>query len=138
MNNKGFTLVELVATIALLAVISVISFVSINTVVSNSKISNCEKLVQSIKTATKEYVSENRYNSSFDSNNDKIEWIDADTLINGHEKYLVGPIVNPFNNEVITASDISIRITLNGDYSANEINVYNKMGNKVNCESGSW
>ena len=42
MNNKGFTMVELIATIALLSVIMVISFVSINAVLDNSKINECK------------------------------------------------------------------------------------------------
>ena len=42
MNNKGFTMVELVATIALLSVIMIISFVSINTAVDNSEINECK------------------------------------------------------------------------------------------------
>ena len=45
MNNKGFTLIELIATIALLAIIATISFVSINEVIKNSKIKNCENLL---------------------------------------------------------------------------------------------
>ena len=53
MNNKGFTLIELIATLALLAVISVISFVSITSVVNKSKINNCESLVKNIKMAAK-------------------------------------------------------------------------------------
>ena len=52
MNNKGFTLVELIATIALLAIISIISFVSINAVIDSSKINECNALVNSIKSAT--------------------------------------------------------------------------------------
>ena len=139
MNNKGFTLIELVATLALLAVISVISFVSITTVVNNSKVNNCNNLVQNIKTAAKEYVSDNRYNSSFDVDNNKIEEITVDVLLNNSEKYLVGPITNPFNKDDTTFNNnINIRITLNDDYSAKEIKVYNKNGIEVNCESGSW
>ena len=60
MNNKGFTLVELIATIALLAVIAIISFVSINEVINQSKVNDCKNLLFSIKSAAKEYVSDNR------------------------------------------------------------------------------
>ena len=61
MNKKGFTLVELVATIALLGIIAIISFVSINGVINQSKVDNCKSLVGNIKSAAKEYVSDNRY-----------------------------------------------------------------------------
>ena len=65
--KNGFTLIELIATIALLAIIAIISFVSINGVVNQSKVNNCESLMMNIKTAAKEYVSDNRYN--FNNNN---------------------------------------------------------------------
>ncbi|MBQ2872793.1 MAG: prepilin-type N-terminal cleavage/methylation domain-containing protein [Bacilli bacterium] len=121
MNNKGFTLIELVATIALLAVVSIISFVSINAVIEESKVSDCKNLVLSIKSATKEYVSDNRYNDIFNSVYDKVS-IDASHLING--KYLSSPIVNPFDNgSNIAPSDIKIEIQLNNDYSVKEVTI---------------
>ena len=72
MNNKGFTLIELIATIALLAVISIISFVSVNGVINQNKVNNCESLMMNIKTAAKEYVSDNRYNITL--NKDENKW----------------------------------------------------------------
>ena len=65
MNNKGFTLVELIATIALLSIIAIISFVSISGILQKSKINDCNNLLVSIKSATKEYISDNRYNDTF-------------------------------------------------------------------------
>ena len=115
LNNKGFTLIELIATIALLAVIAIISFVSINGVVNQSKVNDCEALVMNIKSAAKEYVSDNRY-ASINKN------ITAQDLING--KYLSSPIINPFTKEDIDASAIKINITLKDDYSADVISVY--------------
>ena len=115
LNNKGFTLIELIATIALLAVIAIISFVSINGVVNQSKVNDCESLIMNIKSATKEYASDNRY-GSINKN------ITAQDLING--KYLSSPIINPFTKEDIDASTIKINITLKDDYSADVISVY--------------
>ena len=115
LNNKGFTLIELIATIALLAVIAIISFVSINGVVNQSKVNDCEALVMNIKSAAKEYVSDNRY-ASINKN------ITAQDLING--KYLSSPIINPFTKEDIDASTIKINITLKEDYSADVISGY--------------
>ena len=123
MNNKGFTLVELIATIALLAVIAIISFVSINEVVTQSKINDCENLVLSIKSAAKEYVSDNRYNNDFDNDNDKIENITSKILIDNN--YLSGNIANPFdNNKIIKAENIKIQIQLNNDYTAKKVDLY--------------
>ena len=74
-----------------------------NGVINQSKVNNCESLMMNIKTAAKEYVSNNRYENTFDSNNDKIEIIDVDKLIDGH--YLSEEIVNPFDNSVSVAGD---------------------------------
>ncbi len=44
MNNKGFTMIELLVTIALLAIVSTISVISITAFVNKSKENNYEKL----------------------------------------------------------------------------------------------
>ena len=115
MDNKGFTLIELIVTIALLSIIAIISFVSINAVIVQSKVNNCENIVRSINNASKEYVSDNRY--KFVNNNDL--YITADTLIVGD--YLSGSIINPFTNEEIIANTIEIKIELNNDYTMKNV-----------------
>lgn len=138
MNNKGFTLIELLVTIALLSIISIVSFVSINGIINQSKVNNCESMMMNIKTAVKEYVSDNRYENTFDSNNDKIEIIDVDKLIDGH--YLSEEIVNPFDNSVSIAGDkIEIKIELNNDYSTDTISIYKKSDNSgYSCNKEWW
>lgn len=129
MNNKGFTLIELIATIALLSIIAVISFVSISGVIKKSKVNDCENLVMNIKSAVKEYVSDNRYNLT--SNN--ILEITGDTLINN--KYLTGPIVNPFSNSNFDPGDIRMKVELNNDYTVKNITI-EAPSILNNCESG--
>ena len=122
MNNKGFTLIELVATISLLGVLAIISFVSITGILSQSKVNDCENLVNSIKSAAKEYVSDNRYNNSFDSDNDKVVEIEVFDLISGD--YLSGPVMNPFDNsQEIDSTTIIVKIELNNDYTAKNITI---------------
>lgn len=120
MNKKGFTLIELIATIAILAVIALISFVSITKVLEKSRIDNCNILVENIKTSAEEYVSDNRYNSTFvnkvDKNGNKVTITAADLN-------LKGDIVNPISNETITKSTVKIEITLNKDYTAKSVSV---------------
>jgi len=115
-NNKGFTLIELIATIALLAIIAVISFVSVNSVIKKNKIDNCRTIVNSITTAANEYVSDNRYNSTFvDSINAEYQTvINASTLISN--KYLKGDIIDPYTKEVIDPETISVGVYLGYDY----------------------
>ena len=109
MNKRGFTLIELVATIALLGIIAVISFVSINAVVNKNKENNCEILVSSIITATKDYVSDNRYNIDELT----LDNFNASILVNNN--YLDGQIKNPYTKEDITPDSIKILVELNED-----------------------
>jgi len=133
MNNKGFTLVELIATIALLAIISVISFVSINAVINNNKVSNCKNLVGNVKSATKEYVSDNRY--SYENNDTKR--FNVKVLIDGN--YFSEPVKDPFNtSEDLEYDDIQIIVDLKDDYTVNTITIKNASGMTVNCDSGFW
>lgn len=108
MNRRGFTLIELLVTISLLAIISLISFVSINKVIEQNKINNCQTIVNNIKNATSEYISDNRYK------NLNIDNFTAKILVNGN--YLSSPIINPFTKEEINPDSILISIELNSDY----------------------
>lgn len=144
MNNKGFTLIELIATIALLAIISVISIVSISNALEESKIKNCENLLSSIKSSAKEYVSDNRYKlksctsdvqlNCVNKDNNKIN-ITAKTLVNNN--YLTGQIKDPFTDNEIDEDKILIKLTLNKDYSAREAEVFYN-SNKVDCSKKVW
>ena len=126
MNNKGFTLIELIATIALLGVLAVISFVSITGIIKKSKVTDCEALVSSIKSAAKEYASDNRY-GTIDTT------ITAQNLITWN--YLSNPIYNPFTDEEMNASTITITIQLNTDYSVKNVTIGAPLI-LTNCESG--
>ena len=126
MNNKGFTLIELIATIALLGVLAVISFVSITGIIKKSKVTDCEALVSSIKSAAKEYASDNRY-GTIDTT------ITAQNLISWN--YLSSPVVNPFTDEEMNASTITITIQLNTDYSVKNVTIGAPLI-LTNCESG--
>ena len=128
MNRKGFTLIELIVTIALLAVVSIISFVSITGIINDSKEKDCNNLVKSIKSATKDYISDNRYNDDFLSLfkriTDDTYYMSANILTD--ENYLSSPITNPFDTKSeIEPSSITIEITLNKDYTVKNISISN-------------
>lgn len=119
MNNRGFTLIELIATIALLTIIAVISFVSINGVLEHEKVADCENLIGNIKSAASEYVSDNRYKSDFVSGvNNGMVIIKGDAL---GEDYLKGEVIDPFNKNTISLDTIEITIYLNKDYTARDV-----------------
>ena len=135
-NNKGFTLIELIATIALLAIISVISVVSINHVITESKVSDCDSLLKNIEVATKDYFSDNRYNlselSGYKELDDENKYsINAGVLISG--KYLSGNLVNPFTDKNIENEDIIINIWLKEDYTVDSINIMNSSNIEIDC-----
>ena len=92
----------------MLAIIATISFVSITAVIKENKINNCKTLVNNIKIATSEYVSDNRY-GNLDVTN-----FDASILVNGN--YLSGDIVDPFTDAIIAPNEIKITVELNSNY----------------------
>ena len=125
-NNKGFTLIELLLTIVLLSVISVISFVSITAIINKNKENQCNTLVNDIKLAAKEYVSDNRYGSINTS-------ITAKSLLYGN--YLSGKITSSCTNEEISPQDIEITINLDSSRNITGITVTDKSGNLNCCDS---
>ena len=125
MNNRGFTLIELITTIALLAVIAIISFISISRVIEQSKVNDCNSIASNIKTAAMEYAADNRYNNTFvsntsrDENNNIIYELTADELVN--KNYLNGKIINPFTKDEILPNDIFLTIVLNDGYATKSV-----------------
>ena len=142
MNRKGFTLIELIVTIALLAVVSIISFVSITNIINDSKEKNCNNLVKSIKSATKDYISDNRYNNVFVSNVTDYTY-DMSAKILTDENYLSSPITNPFDNNTVISDYIIIKVDFNSDNTPKNISVcYNDRDNdcdndrEIKCNKG--
>ena len=108
MNNKGFTLIELIATIALLAVISLISYVSISKVLEQSRVNDCETMVNNIKSAVKECISDNRYDGDVNNCNE------VNYLIN--KNYLSGQIMSPFDKNIDITNSINISYQVKDDF----------------------
>lgn len=140
MNNKGFTLMELIATIVLLGVLASVSFVSITAVLENSKEKNCVSLVKNLVSAGTEFASDNRYKSAnnaaaynklheviIDTGGVKTAKIPLQTLIDYN--YLSKPIYSPYDKSQEIAYDkIEIHVTLNKDYTVNKGNLIEKPG----------
>lgn len=62
MNNRGFTLIELIVTIALLALISTISVSVIGNIRGKYNVNSYYELLKNVESAAKLYVTDNRYN----------------------------------------------------------------------------
>ena len=140
MNNKGFTLMELIATIVLLGVLASVSFVSITAVLENSKEKNCVSLFKNLVSAGTEFASDNRYKSANnvaaynklhevirDTGGVKTAKIPLQTLID--YKYLSKPIYSPYDkSQEIDYKNIEIHVTLNEDYTVNKGNLIETSG----------
>ena len=131
LNSKGFTLVELLATIVILGVISAIAMVSIDSMIDNSQITECENLLLSIKSATKDYVSHNRFGLSSKSFTKTVN----DLVSDG---FLSEPVTNPFNKEKYKKNDdelknMEIYIELNDDYTYKTATIKNGSGLLIIC-----
>ena len=113
LNKKGFTLVELIATIVVLALVVSISAYAITNIINSAKVKNYELLIKNIKDASETYYQECKY-----SNNSGITCDDTVTLQDlVNYGYLKGngtkddkmKIVNPKNNIDIGECSIAVK-----------------------------
>ena len=113
LNKKGFTLVELIATIVVLALVVSISAYAITNIINSAKEKNYELLIKNIIDASETYYQECKY-----SNNSGItcdDTVKLQDLVN--YGYLKGngtkddkmEIVNPKNNEYIGECSIAVK-----------------------------
>lgn len=112
MNNKGFTLIELIATVLVLCLISLIAVVSINKVVKDSDKNGHKVQAENILTSAITYVSTNNEISLEEMDGYKIY---LKELANGG--YIEKNIVDPINDKVIDYDKTYILITKENDTS---------------------
>ena len=62
LNKNGFTLIEMLAVVIILGVLATIMIPSIMGIVKNNAKNNLDSLENSIKSAARMYISDNRYN----------------------------------------------------------------------------
>lgn len=111
LNRKGFTLVELIATLLILALVVGIGSYTITHIIKNSKEKNYQLLINEIRNAVEEYHIECNYGGESDSCDS--EFVLGFLVSNG---YLKGnfateggslELVNPLDDKVITECKIS-------------------------------
>lgn len=115
MNSKGFTLVELIATIVVLAIVMSIGAYSIVNVIKNSRNENYKTLINNVKSGAETYYQECKYsNNSGITCNNNLEVTLGELVTYG---YLTGngsdnskyTLVNPLDEKDI--SNCKIRVT---------------------------
>ena len=137
LNKKGFTLIELLGVLTIMSIIGVIAVVSIDGMMEEAQKTECESVVVNLKNATKEYVSDKR----FDITNSGVYEVKVDKLItNG---YLTKKITNPFTKEDVTDNEDKseeynikreiINVVLNNDYTVKTITI-----DFIDCANGKF
>ena len=69
LDNKGFTLVEVIAVVVILSVLSLLIVPSISGLLNRSKENSYSDLINSIKLSCVQYINDNRYNINIGSCN---------------------------------------------------------------------
>ena len=120
-DNRGFTLIEVILAVLILAILVIIAFPNITSIINKGKIESCENLRESILSASKMYIKDNRYNldesvkcekeSDSQSPDNPSFYITLKTLV--EKNYIKGPFKNPITNEEYYPSNIKVKITLN-------------------------
>lgn len=120
MNNKGFTLIEMIMVIAILAMLAVLTTPNVIKMINKNKADNYNSVIDSIVASCDLYTSDNRYNLSFndtcsaESESSTITeistFITLQDLVNS--KDISTPIRNECTNEELNYDTIKITITL--------------------------
>lgn len=124
MNNKGFTLVELLATIVLLVLITFLASFTVNKITNDSKKNSHNAMVDTILSAGITYVNDNDSIKLSDLNGLKIY---LSTLVNGG--YIDNNLKDPLNNKVINMTNSYVNVSLNDAAVSDGLKNYKYSGN---------
>lgn len=111
MNNKGFTLLEVILVVAILGVITLIIVPSVSSLLNKNKSEQYENLKKSIISAAKMYVSDNRYDLGINCTNNIYQFtIELNKLVDASD--LSSPVIDPRDKSEIELSNV-VNITYN-------------------------
>lgn len=111
MNNKGFTLLEVILVVAILGVITLIIVPSVSSLLNKNKNEQYENLKKSIISAAKMYVSDNRYEFDINCTNNIYEFdIELNKLVDAGD--LSSPVIDPRDKSEISLSNV-VSVTYN-------------------------
>ena len=126
LNNRGFTLIEVLASVVILSLLSIIIVSSVSGLTKKNNIKAYENLKNGIISSSIIYMSDNRGNIVFDgvciSDTDlvNVNSVGNDTLVDSKIliKYLVneGDLTTNSNGNIINPLDNSLVLDLNNSY----------------------
>lgn len=107
-NNKGFTLIEILAAITILAIISTIATVAVFRYLDRTRKSSYETMEKSICDAANNYVINEGLESDVVEAGDNGVTYDAKELMSS--KYLEN-LMDPKNNKKVCSANVNVRVT---------------------------
>ncbi len=118
MNNKGFTLIEMIMVIAILAMLAVLTTPNVIKMINKNKADNYNSVIDSIVSSCDLYVSDKRYelrfnntcSGDYEATPNVSTSITLKDLVNS--KDISTPIRNECTNEELNYDTIKITITL--------------------------
>lgn len=135
MNNKGFTLVELLGTIVILSLVVGISSYSIITVLSNAKKRNYELLIDEIKKASETYYQECVYGNKCPYTEDiSLGYLVSNGYLSSNDKASDTKLTNPITKEDISSCTITVKF----DEGKGKITVVPKEENDICPSRGDY
>ena len=115
MNQKGFTLIEVILVIAIISIIAVILMPNIFVLVSKNKEKSCHNLQDNIISATKIYTNDNKYDLDIKcyvaNDPTTITYVSLRDLVESGD--LKSPIINPMTDEEISLEE-EVKVMDNG------------------------
>jgi len=117
LNNKGFTLVEVIAVVVILAILAILLVPNVSSLLNRGGNEAYDNLKKSILVAAKEYVNDNRYSET------KIETVCVETLVvngylssSGVNEDGTGYIVDPRNrNKRLNLTQSCVTVTFDSE-----------------------
>lgn len=113
MNNKGFTLIELILVVAIIALLTLVFTPNVVTLINKNNTNTYNDTIKSVENAAKIYVSDNRYDLGITCTNNKVN-ISIDKLIETGD--LTKMPVNPCKNQAL---DFTTTETVEVTYNCN-------------------
>ena len=80
MNNKGFTLIELIVVVAIIALLSLVLTPNVISLINKNKVNSYNDTIKSIEMAAASYVSDNRYSLGITCTNNE-KYVSLQTLV---------------------------------------------------------
>ena len=125
LNNKGFTLIEILAVVVIISIIFAIMIPNTNHLIKEQKENSLNNIRKSIESAAKIYLSDNKYDIEvLDKCENKINElklkkeseisdskISVTTLINlGYLKKMNSGMKNPYNNKALNEDETKVTV----------------------------